>query len=100
MINEELAFIAIYTAPRTAPNELVPIAIERVERLRGERYRPDEVWVIGDTPGDFACARAADVRCLLVATGQIPISQLLALEPDAVLADLTNTEDVVQILTE
>ena len=55
--------------------------------------------MIGDTPGDLACARAAGVRCLLVATGQIPICQLEALDADAVLADLTNTDDVVQILT-
>jgi len=80
-------------------NELVPIALERVEQLRGECYLPGEVWVIGDTPGDLACARAAGVRCLLVATGQIPICQLEALDADAVLADLTNTDDVVQILT-
>jgi phosphoglycolate phosphatase len=79
---------------------LVPIALERVQRLRGEHYLPDEVWVIGDTPGDFACARAAGVRCLLVATGQIPISELLALDADAVLEDLTATEQVVEILSE
>jgi len=78
---------------------LVPIALERVERLRGESYRADEVWVIGDTPGDFACARAAGVRCLLVGTGQVPISELLSLDADAVLEDLTATEQVVEILT-
>jgi phosphoglycolate phosphatase len=78
---------------------LVPIALERVERLRGESYRADEVWVIGDTPGDFVCARAAGVRCLLVGTGQVPISELLSLDADAVLEDLTTTEQVVEILT-
>lgn len=47
--------------------ELVPIALERVERLRGETYDPaTEVWVIGDTANDLACARAGGVRCLLV----------------------------------
>ena len=46
--------------------ELVPIALERVARFRGERYDPDEVWVVGDTANDLACARAGGVRCLLV----------------------------------
>ncbi len=55
--------------------------------------------MIGDTPGDLACARAAGVRCLLVGTGQIPMSQLLSLDADAVLADLTNTHEIVQTLT-
>lgn len=76
-------------------NELVPIALERVERLRGERYLPEQVWVIGDTSGDLDCARAAGVRCLLVSTGQVPMSQLQSLDADAVLADLTNTDEVV-----
>ena len=80
-------------------NELVPIALSRVTQVRGERYRPEEVWVIGDTPGDLACARAAGVRCLLVGTGQIPMSELRSLDADVVLPDLTNTDKVVQILT-
>jgi phosphoglycolate phosphatase-like HAD superfamily hydrolase len=91
--------VGAYGTDHADRNELVPIALERVERLRGEHYGPDEVWVIGDTPADLACARAASARCLLVATGQIPMSELLSLDADAVLEDLTSTEDVVQILT-
>jgi phosphoglycolate phosphatase len=91
--------VGAYGTDHADRNELVPLALERVEQLRGECYLPGEVWVIGDTPGDLACARAAGVRCLLVATGQISISQLVALDADAVLADLTNTHEVVQILT-
>lgn len=80
-------------------NELVPLALRRVAELRGEHYHPEDVWVIGDTPGDLACARAAGVRCLLVGTGQIPTAQLITLDADVVLPDLTNTHHVVQILT-
>jgi phosphoglycolate phosphatase-like HAD superfamily hydrolase len=79
--------------------ELVPIALERVERLRGERYRADEVWVIGDTPADFACADAAGVRCLLVATGNIAQDQLSGLGADAVVPDLTDVASVVHLMT-
>jgi len=91
--------VGAYGTDHADRRALVPIALERVERLRGEHYRPDEVWVIGDTPGDFACARAAGVRCLLVGSGQVPMAELLALGADAVLADLTTTEQVVEILT-
>jgi len=91
--------VGSYGTDHVDRNELVPIALERVARLRGERYLPQEVWVIGDTPGDLACARAAGVRCLLVGTGQIPIAELRSLDADAVLADLTNTDEVVEILT-
>src|SRR5205814_9905188 len=76
--------VGAYGTDHADRRALVPIALERVERLRGEHYRPDEVWVIGDTPGDFACARAAGVRCLLVGSGQVPMPELLALGADAV----------------
>jgi hypothetical protein len=91
--------VGAYGTDHADRNRLVPIALERVERLRGEYHRADEVWVIGDTPGDFACARAAGVRCLLVATGEIPMSELASLDADSALEDLTITEQVVEILT-
>lgn len=91
--------VGAYGTDHPDRNRLVPVALERVERLRGERYAPDEVWVIGDTPADFACARAAGVRCLLVGTGMIPMAELDGLDADAVLLDLTDTEAVVKLLT-
>jgi hypothetical protein len=45
--------VGAYGTDHADRNELVPIALKRVERLRGERYLPEEVWVIGDTPGDW-----------------------------------------------
>jgi len=92
--------IGAYGTDHADRNELVPIALERVARLRGEHYQPEDVWVIGDTPNDLACARAAGVRCLLVATGQIPLTDLRALDAEVVLADLSDTDRVVQILAE
>jgi phosphoglycolate phosphatase-like HAD superfamily hydrolase len=91
--------VGAYGTDHADRNELVPIALERVAQLRDESYLPDEVWVIGDTPGDYACARAAGVRCMLVATGQIPMRDLVALEADVVLEDLTDTDEVTRILT-
>jgi phosphoglycolate phosphatase-like HAD superfamily hydrolase len=91
--------VGAYGTDHADRNELVPIALERVRRLRDEHYVPREVWVIGDTPGDLACARAAGVRCLLVGTGQIPIAELRTLEPDAFLTNLTNTDEVLRVLT-
>jgi len=79
--------------------ELVPIALERVERLRGERYEPHEVWVIGDTPNDYACAAAAGVRCLLVATGKSGLDELSGLGADATFSDLSDLATVVELVT-
>lgn len=78
--------------------QLVPIALERVQRLRGRKLGPEAVWVVGDTPRDLACARAANVRCLLVATGQFSVEELANLGPDEVLADLSDAPTVAKLL--
>ena len=87
-----------YGSDHADRRELVPIATERARRLRGIEVDPDQTWVVGDTPNDLACARAGNVQCLLVATGRMPLEELAALEPDAVLPDLSDTEAVTRIL--
>jgi phosphoglycolate phosphatase-like HAD superfamily hydrolase len=73
--------------------ELVPIALERVRRLRSETYEPDEVWVIGDTANDLACARAGGVRCLLVDDPELDGQR-----PDASMPDLGDVDRAFRIL--
>ncbi len=87
-----------YGSDHADRNELVPIALRNVERARGKRFDTDEVWVVGDAPNDLACARAAGVRCLLVATGRPTFDDLRALSPDALRADLSDIDDVVGLL--
>lgn len=91
--------VGAYGSDHADRRELVPIALERAEQLRGERYERDEVWVIGDTPGDFACARAAGVRCVLVATGNVAFDELAPLGADALFHDLTDVEPLVRVVT-
>lgn len=77
---------------------LVPVAIERVRRLRGLEVDAGDTWVVGDTGNDLACARAGGARCLLVATGGTPLHELERLDADAVLPDLTDVDAVTRIL--
>lgn len=74
---------------------LVPVALERVTRLRNERYAPDEVWIIGDTVNDLRCARAGGARCLLVETGREGVGPLGPLSPDFRFPDLSDTDAVL-----
>jgi phosphoglycolate phosphatase len=76
-------------------NRLVPVALERAG---ADRFAPEHVWVIGDTPFDLACAQAGGVRCILVGTGRIPLSELEGLGADAVLPDLSDTDAVLELL--
>lgn len=79
-------------------DRLVAVSLAKVERRH--RWRPGgrDVWVIGDTPRDLASARAGGARCLLVATGRIPLSQLEGLGADCVLADLSDSGRVADLL--
>ena len=77
---------------------LVPIALRRVREGRGAAYRPDEVWVVGDTARDLGCARAAGVRCLIVGTGHDGFNAVRGLQADAVVENLAATETILEIL--
>ncbi len=71
-------------------NDLGPHAVRRAREHHRTDFAPDRVWIIGDTPHDIACARAAGVRVLAVATGGSQVDELRAHAPDAVLSDLAD----------
>jgi phosphoglycolate phosphatase len=90
--------IGAYGSDHVDRNRLVPLAVERATAKHGRAFRPTDVWVVGDTPRDLACAAAAEARCLLVATGGHPIDELEGLGADAVLSDLSDTDRVAGLL--
>ena len=90
--------VGAYGSDHADRDNLVPVALERVGRLRGERYRPAEVWIVGDTANDLRCARAGGVRCVLVGTGREGIGPLEGLRPDHLFPDLSDTEAVLAAL--
>jgi phosphoglycolate phosphatase-like HAD superfamily hydrolase len=90
--------VGAYGSDHADRDNLVPVALGRVARLRQERYAPDEVWIVGDTANDLRCARAGGVRCLLVATGREGLGPLDRLRPDHLFPDLSDTEAVLAAL--
>ena len=71
---------------------LVDAAWESAERHLGVRYDAGQTVLIGDTPRDIAAARHAGAGIVAVATGRFGADELTRLEPDAVLADLRDTD--------
>ncbi|MGH8988518.1 MAG: HAD family hydrolase [Acidimicrobiales bacterium] len=90
--------IGAYGTDHPERDGLVPIALERAKERRGETYLADEVWVVGDTARDLQCARAGGVRCLIVGTGHDGFDAVRALDADAVLENLADTDLVLKIL--
>ena len=54
--------------------------------------------IIGDTPHDIRCARAGGARAVAVATGNYDLEALRSHQPDALFADLTDTDAVLEAL--
>jgi phosphoglycolate phosphatase len=80
-------------------NNLVPIALDKVMQRRATSVRATEVWVVGDTPRDLACARAGGARCLLVGTGRFSTEELRGLGPDVAVDDLRDVDAIYEVLT-
>ena len=72
-------------------SEIARIAYQKLSRRAGFRFSPDRVVVFGDTELDVACAKANGFRAIAVASGGAPRDRLLAADPDALFADLTDT---------
>lgn len=76
-------------------NRLGPVALGRAEALHGRRFEPARAVVVGDTPKDVWCGRAFGARTVAVATGRFDREALAAEDPDVVLDDLSQVDDVV-----
>ncbi len=74
-----------------------------IARLRAEIYDVpaealERVIVIGDTPHDIDCARVGGAISIAVATGGFTVEELRAAGADVVVADLSDTEQVLALL--
>ena len=75
------------------------VARMALDRWAAAGWQPDpsQVWIVGDTPRDLACAKAIGVRCALVATGWPPIGELTGLGADIVLPDLRDPRPLLDL---
>lgn len=81
-------------------DHLPAIAAERINGHLGLTLTPERFVIIGDTPRDISCARYFGARVVAVATGAHSPAQLESHSPDALLADLSDTEAVMRLLAE
>jgi phosphoglycolate phosphatase len=81
-------------------NHLPAVAAERINTHLGQTLTSERFIVVGDTPRDISCARHFGARVLAVASGQHTVTQLEELGPDAVLPDLSDTDSVMQLLSQ
>ena len=80
-------------------NALVPFALERARGCGLGDLPYEDVFVIGDTPHDVACAHAVGAVPVAVATGGFTVDQLRETGAPHVFSDLSDTEAFVQLLS-
>jgi phosphoglycolate phosphatase len=79
-------------------NDIAVAALEAAHTHLNNGSPEGEVIVIGDTPADVRCARAIGAHAVAVATGGATWEQLVASEPDLLIADLTDRASLLQLL--
>lgn len=80
-------------------NELLPIAWRRAQQKTRMRFSGANTIVIGDTPADINCAKANGAYSIAVASGLYSYDILHAHQPDIILKDLSNRDEVINILS-
>jgi phosphoglycolate phosphatase-like HAD superfamily hydrolase len=77
---------------------LVPVAAARAQQRYGRAFDGPDVVVIGDTPNDIDCGRAAGARTVAVATGPFSADELRAHRADVVLPNLSDTGTAIEAI--
>lgn len=78
--------------------DLPAVALRRVREAMGLDLAAEAMVVIGDTPADIDCGRAAGGRTVAVATGRYTIAELREHRPDFVFEDLTDTASLLRAI--
>ncbi len=76
-------------------NELGRFARERAQELHGCVFQPENIFVLGDTAHDVACARAIGAQAVAIATGGSTEQELAKCNPDFLFGDLSMPGEVI-----
>jgi phosphoglycolate phosphatase len=79
-------------------NALVPVALRRARECGLPAFTSADVFVVGDTPHDIACAHAGGATPVGVATGSYTVEQLRDCGAQIVFRDLSDTDAFLRLL--
>jgi phosphoglycolate phosphatase-like HAD superfamily hydrolase len=79
-------------------NKLMPFALERARACGFPVVLPEDIYVVGDTPHDVACALASGAVPVGVATGAYTEAQLRDSGADIVFRDLSDRRAFIALL--
>jgi phosphoglycolate phosphatase len=79
-------------------NKLPPIAISRAQAYYTKTFMQEDIWIIGDSIYDIACAAVNNLRCLAVASGRTAYDILAAAQPEFLEEDMSDVDLILDIL--
>jgi len=79
-------------------DDLPGVAIQRAQEVWGVEFAGEDVVVIGDTPRDVQCGRAAGTVTVGVATGSFEANDLADAGAHHVVEDFRDTRSVLELL--
>jgi phosphoglycolate phosphatase len=92
--------LGAYGSDSPRRRELVEVAVGRAHALIGRRFAGRDVVIVGDTPLDIDCGRAAGAMTVAVATGPYSMDDLASHAPDALFADFSAVEPVLAAIVD
>lgn len=81
-------------------NQLLPIAVAKLNKKNGVSVGYGDCIIIGDTPRDVYCAKPYGAMAIAVATGPYSVGDLSDAGADAVFDDLTDTAKLISLINE
>ncbi|MEE2780592.1 MAG: HAD hydrolase-like protein, partial [Planctomycetota bacterium] len=63
-----------------------------------EQIKPENIFVIGDTPNDVRCGQSIGARTVAVCTGNYSAAELSEVSPDFVFEDLSLAQPLIERL--
>jgi phosphoglycolate phosphatase-like HAD superfamily hydrolase len=79
-------------------NDVAASAVTAAQAELGDRFDPNKMLVIGDTVNDVRCGRSIGAKVVAVETGGGSREQLQGAAPDLLLADLSQTPQIANLL--
>ncbi len=79
-------------------SQVVASAIGNCQERSGRRYGPEEIFLIGDSASDVSAGNANGILTIAVGTGFNSLEDLAKLNPSNVLAELSDTAEVLALL--
>jgi phosphoglycolate phosphatase-like HAD superfamily hydrolase len=97
-IDPEQFPVAAFGSDAEEKDGLLPIAWRRARRLTGHAFEGHNTFVIGDTLADVRSAQVHGAWAIAVASGSHSYEALAELQPDYLVKDLSDTEQMMKTL--